>query len=510
MKSRDELKAEAVKSVKENYDNWMDRLSKIKPKEWVSLYINAMTACCDPHTEYMPPEDKESFDISMSGKFEGIGATLQNNKGQTKVINIIPGSASWKQGELEVNDIILKVGQGDAEPTDITTMNLDDAVKLIRGKKGTTVKLTVKKLDGSIKIIPIVRDVVIIEETYAKSSVIKSQDGKTKVGYIYLPKFYADFNDRAGRFCSKDVEIEVEKLKKENVDGIVIDLRNNGGGSLQDVVKMSGLFVGQGPIVQVKTRDNRVNTLNDNNAQIKYNGPLVVMVNNFSASASEIFAAAMQDYDRAIIMGSNSSYGKGTVQSFYDLDQLVNGYNDLKPLGTVKLTIQKFYRVNGGTTQLKGVIPDIVIPDAYTYIETGEKESKTALQYDVIDRAQYKPTNTVNRAKIADLSRKRISANPIFRQIDENAHRLKNKNDDTDYSLNFDKYRAHLKELKDEADKYSKIGKEKTGVTATFTSADKTACGSDTLKIKKFTQWFGEVEKDIYIFEAVNVVGDMK
>lgn len=509
-KSMDELKAEAVKSVKENYDNWMDRLSKIKPKEWVSLYINAITACCDPHSEYMPPEDKESFDISMSGKFEGIGATLQNNKGQTKVINIIPGSASWKQGELEVNDIILKVGQGDAEPTDITNMNLDDAVKLIRGKKGTTVKLTVKKLDGSIKIIPIVRDVVIIEETYAKSSVIKSKDGKTKVGYIYLPKFYADFNDRAGRFCSKDVEIEVEKLIKENVDGIVIDLRNNGGGSLQDVVKMSGIFVGKGPIVQVKTRDNRVNTLNDNNAEIKYNGPLVVMVNNFSASASEIFAAAMQDYDRAIIMGSNSSYGKGTVQSFYDLDQLVNGYNDLKPLGTVKLTIQKFYRVNGGTTQLKGVIPDIIIPDAYTYIETGEKESKTALQYDVIDRAQYKPTNTVNRSKIADLSRKRISADPIFRQIDENAHRLKAKNDDTDYSLNFDKYRKHLKELKDEADKYSKIGKEKTGVTATFTSADKTACGSDTLKIKKFTQWFGEVEKDIYISEAVNVVGDMK
>ena len=510
MKSMDELKAEAIKSVKENYDNWMDRLSKIKQKEWVSLFINAITACCDPHTEYMPPEDKESFDISMSGKFEGIGATLQNNKGQTKVINIIPGSASWKQGELEVNDIILKVGQGDAEPTDITNMNLDDAVKLIRGKKGTTVKLTVKKLDGSIKIIPIVRDVVIIEETYAKSSVITSKDGKTKVGYIYLPKFYADFNDRAGRFCSTDVEIEVEKLKKENVNGIVIDLRSNGGGSLQDVVKMSGLFVGSGPIVQVKTRDNKIRTLNDDKATVAYKGPLVVMVNNFSASASEIFAAAMQDYNRAIVMGSNSSYGKGTVQSFYDLDQLVNGYNDMKPLGTVKLTIQKFYRVNGGTTQLKGVIPDIIIPDAYTYIETGEKESKNALQYDVIAKANYTPTNSFNRQNIVSHSQSRIAKNPIFRQIDENARRLKNKNDDTDYFLNFEKYRKHIKELKEEADKYSKIGKDKTGIKALLTQTDKALCGNDTLKIRRFNEWFSELEKDIYIYEAVNVIGDMK
>ena len=511
VKSMDSIQANAVARVKESYDAWMKRLAGIKESEWMSLYINSIVGACDPHSEYLPPDDKTNFDISMSGKFEGIGATLQSRNGQTKVMDIIPGSASWRQGELEVNDIILKVGQGDTEPVDIGNMELDDAVKLIRGKKGTTVKLTVKKIDGTIKIIPIIRDVVIIEETYAKSSILTSQDGKTRVGYVYLPKFYADFNDKNGRFCSKDVKRELEKLVSEHVDGVILDLRNNGGGSLIDVVDMSGLFIGNGPIVQVKKRDGKTEHYDDPDPGISYNGPMVVMVNNFSASASEILAAALQDYDRAIIMGSQSSFGKGTVQSIIDFDRYVQGHESIKPLGVIKLTIQKFYRINGGTTQLKGVIPDIVMPDAYAYMKVGEKESPNALKFDEIPQAFYmKWPHKYDKQAVVNASRARIESNPVFKQIDDNARRLKARSDESLYPLNLDAYRQYQKKIHDEAEKFNKIGTEKTGVKATFLTYDKTAALGDTIKTQKFTKWFESLEKDLYISEAMNVIGDMK
>ena len=510
VKPLDSIKANAIARVKESYDAWMKRLAGIKEIDWMSTFLNSIVGACDPHSEYLPPEDKKNFDISMSGKFEGIGATLQNRNGQTKVMDIIPGSASWRQGELEVNDIIIKVGQGDAEPVDITNMELDDAVKLIRGKKGTTVKLTVKKIDGTIQIIPIVRDVVVIEETYAKSSVLTSKDGHTRVGYVYLPKFYADFNDKNGRFCSKDVKIELEKLASENVDGVILDLRNNGGGSLSDVVDMSGLFINNGPIVQVKTRDGSIRHFDDPDPAISYKGPMVVMVNNFSASASEILAAALQDYDRAIIMGSQSSFGKGTVQSVIDFDRYVQGNQSIKPLGALKLTIQKFYRIDGGTTQLKGVIPDIVLPDTYAYMNVGEKESNNALPFDVIAKSSYIPwVHHYDKETIINESRRRIDANPIFKQIDDNARRLKKRSDESTYSLNLEAYRNYQKKIKDEADKYGKIGDEKTGVQSAFLAYDKAATEGDSIKTKKFTKWFESLEKDIYISEAINVIGDM-
>ncbi len=511
VKPMDTIRAEAVKRVKENYDAWMKRIANIKDADWMSMFLNSIIAACDPHSEYFPPEEKTNFDISMSGKFEGIGATLQNRNGQTKVMEIIPGSASWRQGELEVNDIILKVGQGDDIPVDIGNMELDDAVKLIRGKKGTIVKLTVKKIDGTIKEIPIERDVVIIEETYAKSSILTSKDGKTRVGYVYLPKFYADFNDKSGRFCSKDIKKELEKLASENIDGVVLDLRNNGGGSLGDVVDMSGLFIGSGPIVQVKTRDGAIRHYDDPDPDISYKGPMVVMVNNFSASASEILSAALQDYDRAIIMGSQSTFGKGTVQSVIDFDRYVQGNMSIKPLGAIKLTIQKFYRINGGTTQLKGVIPDIILPDAYTYMNVGEKEAHNALPFDEIPKAGYSMwSHNYNKKAVVEASRARIAANPVFKQIDNNAHRLKQRSDASLYPLNLDAYRQYQKKIKDEADKFGKIDDEKTGVKSTFLAIDKEAVGNDTIKNKKFTKWFESLEKDLYISEAINVIGDMK
>ncbi|MBR4267314.1 MAG: carboxy terminal-processing peptidase [Bacteroidales bacterium] len=506
VKSLDELKKDAINSVKEQ-----KRFYNFKDKDWLSFFLNSIVAACDPHSEFFMPDDKTNFDISMSGKFEGIGATLQSRNGQTKVVDIIPGSASWRQGELEVNDVIQKVGQGDNEPIDITNMELDDVVKMVRGKKGSTVKLTVKKIDGTVKVIPIERDVVVIEETYAKSSILTSPDGKTRVGYIYLPKFYADFNDKNGRFCSKDVKTELEKLNRENVDGVVLDLRNNGGGSLSDVVDMSGLFIEKGPIVQVKTKDGLTRQLSDKSSEIYYSGPLVVMVNSFSASASEILSAAMQDYDRAIIMGSESSYGKGTVQSIYDFDNFLPNNNDIKPLGAIKITIQKFYRINGGTTQLRGVIPDIIVPDSYSYLKVGEKETHNPLPYDEISKADYMTwEHSYRKKKVVSNSKDRIKNNPIFKQIDENAKRLKARSDQSLFTLNIEKYRDEQRALKIEADKFSNIGKDKTGLKASYLAADKKSVANDTVKAQKFTRWFGDLEKDIYLLEATNVIGDMK
>lgn len=509
VKTDDEIKADAVERIRENYTEWMKRINGLKDYQYYSIFFNSIVAACDPHSEYLPPADKTNFDISMSGKFEGIGATLQSKNGQTKVVDIIPGSASWRQGELEVGDIITMVGQGDDEPVDVSNMDLEDVVQKIRGKKGSIVKLTVKKVDASVKVIAIERDVVVIEETYVKSSVLTLPGVEGKVGYIYLPKFYTDFNDKNGRSCSRDIQQELIKLKSENVSGVIMDLRNNGGGSLHDVVDMTGLFVGNGPMVQVRTRDNKNMQHHSKNMKKEYDGPLVVMINSYSASASEIIAAALQDYDRAIIMGSQSSFGKGTVQSILDFDQ-ANVNPSMKPLGALKLTIQKFYRVSGGTTQLRGVIPDIVLPDVYSYMKVGEKEMHNALQYDVVKPAYHdKIKHGYNKKKVISASQQRIKNNEVFCKIDENAKRLKKRDEQTLFPLNYDKYKEYHSVLEAENEKYSKLGKDETGIKATFLSNDRASAEGDTLKTKKMTKWFGELEKDIYIMEAVNVINDM-
>lgn len=507
VKTFEQLDSIAIAQVKDNYDDWMRRISKINQNDYFSYYVNSIAEALDPHSEYLPPQEKNNFDISMSGKFEGIGATLQSKNGQTKVVDIIPGSASWRQGELEINDVILKVAQDTAQAVDITNMDLDDAVQLIRGKKGTIVRLTVKKVNGNIKVIPIERDVVIIEETYAKSSVLEMNN--KRVGYIHLPKFYADFNDNNGRFCSKDVKKEIEKLSSENVSGIIIDLRFNGGGSLSDVVDMGGLFINNGPIVQVKTREGKIDQLKDNKNGTSWNGPLVIMVNSLSASASEILAAALQDYNRAIIIGENT-FGKGTVQRVLDIDQLINGFNDIKPFGALKLTVQKFYRINGGTTQLLGVKPDIILPDVYTFLENGEREYPNALENDFIAKANYKECELgFNKKKVIKNAQQRISQSKEFNLIIQNAKRLKELKDDSKYSLNLEAYRNHQKEIKSKAEEFENIGKEKTGLTASFIKLDKNTMNNDSIKIKKFTKWFEEIEKDIYIHQAFSIINDM-
>jgi len=511
-KSLAELEQAAREKLLKTHNDWFTRLLKSNKTDRENLYFNAIAGEFDPHTEYFPPSEKEDFDIKMSGSFFGIGATLQEKEdGYIQVSDIIRGSASWKQGDLKIGDKILKVAQGKKEPVDIIGMRLDSAVRLIRGPKGTEVRLTVKKKDGNIAVIPIIRDIVIIEETFAKSAIIEGSKNETPYGYIYLPKFYFKEESR-GRSCADDIERELKKLQEEKVGGVVLDLRNNGGGSLQDVVKMAGLFIEKGPIVQVKSKEREPELLNDYNPSITYKGPLVVLVNEFSASASEIFAAAMQDYKRGIIIGSTSTYGKGTVQRFYNFDDMVNAQlASMKPLGALKLTIQKFYRINGEATQLKGVVPDIILPDGLSYIKFGEKEEESALQHDMISPAKYNTWKTNYDAdKIVKQSKKRLEKNDYFSLVNEEAKRVKSNKDEQVIPLKLSKYRAMVNEEREKNKKFENLGKTETGMKLGATKFDLPDLKSDSSKLQRNEHWLKELQKDQYLLEAVKVLKDMK
>src|SRR6478672_10182840 len=438
-KTNEQLEKESRESSLKSLNEYFGFIKDLDRNDWFSVYINAIASRFDPHTSYFAPDEKERFDVSISGKLEGIGARLQKKNDFTEITELISGGPAWRGKELEAGDVVLKVAQADAEPVDVVGMRLDDVVKKIKGPKGTEVRLTVKKADGTIKIISIIRDEVEIEETYAKSSIIE-KDG-TKYGIIYLPKFYIDFEDKNSRDAGKDVALEIERLKSAGVQGIIMDVRDNGGGSLKTVVDIAGLFIEQGPIVQVKSSAGKKEVLYDKDSSVKWDGPLVIMVNEFSASASEILAAAMQDYKRGVIIGSKQSYGKGTVQNVIDLNQFVRGstYGDL---GALKTTTQKFYRINGGSTQLEGVKSDIAIPDRYSYLKMGEKDEKNAIAWDRIDRAQYDEVRSINNLEaVVFNSQKRIQASEQFRLIDENAKWINSRKENNVVSLNIDKFK---------------------------------------------------------------------
>ncbi len=510
-----EMEAAARKKVLKSNDDYFVRIAKFKMEDRRSLYLNTVTGVYDPHTGYYPPDDKDDFDISMSGKLEGIGAVLEEKEGQIKVKEINPGTASARQGELKAGDVIIKVAQGDAEPVEITDMPLSDAVKLIRGKKGTEVRLTVKKPDGTQRVITIIRDIVIIEDTFAKSLVLEDSKSKKKMGFIYLPRFYADFQDRNGRRCSEDVKKEIEKLKDEGIQGIILDLRSNGGGSLQDVVDMTGLFIEKGPVVQVKGRFGEPNILADKNyfyPGVQYDGKLVVLINSYSASASEILAAAIQDYKRGVIIGSPSTFGKGTVQRFFNLDDYLSGQGDIKPLGQVKLTTQKFYRINGGATQLKGVVPDIIVPDNFAFIEVGEKEQDHYMPWDEIKPVAYDLwKNIPNYEALRRNSKKRIEANPTFQMVNDHAKHLKEQEDRMNYPLNLQTYQTEQKGLKEKSDKLEKALEVEIANMKTITpKADESYVASDTSRTRSHEDWKKNIRQDIYIYEAMQVINDMK
>jgi len=507
----EEMEQRAREKVLKSNDRFFERMSKWEQSDQMEVYINSLMNVFGPHTGYFAPKKKENFDISMSGQLEGIGAQLQEKDGYITVMKIVPGSASYRQGELEEKDIILKVAQEKGDAVDITDMRLDDAVKLIRGKKGTTVRLTVKKLSGAIKEVPIVRDVVVLEETYAKSAIIQNETG-TRVGYINLPKFYADFNHSGGRAAAADVKIELQKLKAENVEGIIVDLRGNGGGSLRDAVEMTGHFIESGPVVQVKSRYSKPEVMIDRKAGVVYDGPLVVLQNQYSASASEIFAAAVQDYDRGIIMGSSGSFGKGTVQRFIDLDRmLTSNYSEMKPIGSVKITTQKFYRINGGATQLKGVASDIIMPDRYSKFEMGEREQDFVMPWDEIPAAEYtqwKPP--YNEKEVIKASEARIAKNEILNSIEENAKRLKSQSDDTSITLNYEAFKKEKDVIDQEDEAFKELIKPIETLEILNVSADLEEISQDTVKVDLNEKWLKKLKKDVQLNEAVNVINDMK
>ncbi len=504
MRTDEELKSDAMEKTKKANVDYFKRLRKLDEDERFSIYLNCITSVCDPHSDYFTPPKKQEFNDQMSGSFEGIGAQLQEKDGYVKITAIITGSASWRQGQLKVDDIITKVAQGSAEPVSVQDMPLNDVVKMIRGKKGTEVRLTVKKPDGNTVVISIVRDVVLTEETFAKSILIK--EGANNIGYIYLPEFYADFSGRTGRRCATDVLDEINKLQKDNARGIILDLRNNGGGSLADVVDMAGFFVKEGPMVQVKDRNNKAGQLNDDDNEVRYNGALIILVNELSASASEIMAAAMQDYKRAVIIGSPSTFGKGTVQRVFELDNMLNG----EGLGSVKVTTSKFYRINGSTTQLKGVIPDIVLPDQYEYLNIGEKDEDYPLTFDEINKADYTTWKSApDMHKLKELSLKRVENNQAFTLIESYAKRLKNERDNQVYSLNLKKFKDDIQQDKLENKKNDEVTNYKSHLNFVFLSDDVASWESDTLKRSKAETWKKQLQKDVYLEEAVNVMQDL-
>ncbi|WP_299529489.1 carboxy terminal-processing peptidase [Ulvibacterium sp.] len=503
-----EVEVAARESTRKTLDEFFDFVNDLERKDWFVQYINTIVDEFDPHTYYFAPDDKDKFDMSMSGKFEGIGARLQKKPEGAKIVEIISGGPVWRDQRLDVGDEIIKVGQNGEEPINIVGMRLDDAIKLIKGPQGTVVDLTVRKVDGSVEIVSLTRDVVELEESYAKSvNIIKDNQ---KYGLINLPKFYVDFNDYSERNAASDVAKEVERLKEEGVEGLILDLRDNGGGSLKTVVEMAGLFIKDGPIVQVRSSGKGKDVYDDKDERIQWDGPLVILVNELSASASEILAAAMQDYKRAVVIGSKQTFGKGTVQNVIPLDNIVRS-NEHGDLGAIKLTTQKFYRINGGSTQLEGVKSDVVVPDKYSYIDLGERDQSNPLKWDKISPADYEVWDGyIDYEQTIANSNKRMAENAQIKMIEENAQWLKKQQDETVVSLKYDVYKEEEEKDKEKSDYFKTISDYDSHLTFASLKYEKELFTQDSVLREKRDRWHKNLAKDVYVEEAVNVLQDLK
>lgn len=522
IKTTDELIEEAREEVKEIFSDFFENRARFRRSDRFEIFLNTFTHMNDPHSDYYNPKEKQDFDIRMGGKVEGIGARLSQDKDYIKVVSIVTGGPAWKGKQLEVDDLITAVTQKGSEGVDILGMRVDDVVQMIRGKKGTVVILSVLRKDGTTAEIEIERDIVNIDDAKAKSLILDLYNGVEdqataneaieNVGYIRLPSFYSEFEGKKGNSCAEDVRKELEKLKAQNVEGVILDLRYNGGGSLRDVITMSGLFIEEGPIVQVKPRGRKPYVYDDEDTSVTWDGPLIVMVNSYSASASEILAAALQDYNRAVIVGSNSTFGKGTVQRFFDLDRAIRGNDEFKPLGQVKLTMQKYYRINGGSTQLRGVVPDIIYPDRFSFVDVGEKEYDFPMEWSEISPVEYNQ----NVLQVPDLSNiraesnKRVMANETLTLINENAQRLKQIRDVSEFPLNLDKYARMMEEREAEADKYTDLMKNKLDrMAAKNLEEDMPIIQADSVKIAKNDEFMEMIGKDVYLEETMKVMKDL-
>ena len=509
LKSDVELEIESRNAILENLKDFFNFNDDLERKDWFSIYLNSIVNQFDPHTVYLAPQAKDVFDQNISGRFQGIGARLLKKNQQVEIAEIIIGGPVWRDKLLNVGDLILGVSQNpDEEPVDISIMKLSDAVDLIKGEKGTKVYLMVKRVDGGIEQVEITRDIVELEETYAKSSLIY-QESK-KFGFITLPSFYIDFNDYGQRNAASDIKKEILKLKNENVNGIIMDLRGNGGGSLKTAVDITGFFIDKGPVVQVKSIGGRKEVLKDTDPSVIWDGPLVILVNEFSASASEILAAALQDYNRAIIIGSKQTYGKGTVQNVLSLNQFISG-NTYGELGFIKLTTDKFYRISGGSTQLEGVKSDIVLPNRYSYVDIGERDLENPLSWDQINSANYSPLNKqLYYDKSLENSKNRISKNEFFNIINEQAKWVKEQQDDNIVSLNYDSYKIDMDNNKKESEKFKKIQDFKSNYKFEWLR-DNRIMGDEIPDeiIERRNRWIDDLKKDLYVDEAVNILSDL-
>ena len=510
-KSNSEIEVESRESTLKTLNEMYDFYEDITRSDWFSFYLNSFVEQYDPHTIYYNPEAKDRFDVDISGNYAGIGARLSKKFDKIEVVEVISGGPAWRQNLLEVGDIILKVRQDDqdqSESTSILGMPISDAVKLIKGPKGTNVILTLKKVDGEVVDLKIKRDIVLLEETYLRSSIVNKHDNL--YGFINLPKFYIDFDNSNSRDAARDVKKEILRLKNLGVKGLVLDLRNNGGGSLKTVVEMAGLFIQEGPIVQVRSMDKESKILRDKDRSIVWEGPLVILVNEFSASASEILAAAMQDYKRAIIIGSKQTYGKGTVQNVLDLNKMVRS-NTNGDLGALKFTTQKYYRINGGSTQLEGVKSDIVVPDKYTYVDFGEKDQENPLEWDMIDPVPYDPWKSFfDYNKTISASKSRMESSEFISLIDENARWIKSIRDNNTYHLNYKKFKNNLLENEEKAKKYKKLSEYSSDLTFKSLPYEIDLISKDTTLGEKRKRWHKNLTKDIYVDEALNVLNDLR
>ncbi len=510
----DSLELAARTSVLKMMDRTFNRIKTTFTEEQrFNSFINVITNTMDPHTDYYPPIEKRAFDERMSNQFYGIGAQLQQDDNGIKIASIVTGGPAWKSGAIVAGDVIIKVAQGANEPVDVSGYGTEDAVKLIRGDKGTEVRITFKKQDGTTKTVSLLREKIEQDEGLARSAII--MQGKDKIGYIALPDFYANFEDKNGFKCSEDVATEVKKLKAENVKGIVFDLRNNGGGSLLEVVKMVGLFIKTGPVVQVKERDGRVDqqTWRDNDESVLYDGPLTVMVNELSASASEIFAAAIQDYKRGIVIGSSSTYGKGTVQRPIPFGRPIDFYSSRTEFGAVSLTFQKFYRVNGGSTQLKGVVPDIIMPDSYEYLKIREKDNPNSLPWDAIPQTPYQPWQGIAASNLTEIINKeqaKISSDANLILLQDNLKWL-SKNSDNPINLQIAQFKQMQKQITNTVNQNNNLLKLKTELSVQTLEADKDKFFNNPDKNKgiRYQEWLKFLKQDLQIDASTKIIQEL-
>lgn len=503
----EQKRVKATSEVKDLITDSFRRFKKRKKMDWFTVYMNAYTEVFDPHTNYFSPKNKEEFDAQFTGKIIGIGALIQEKRGYLYLGELTIGAPAWKSKQLTAGDKILKVkSKPNEEPVNVVGMLSDEAVRLIRGEKGTPVTLTVEKKDKTIKEVTMIREEVAIEDTFARSIVVNSKNGK-KYGFIYLPSFNVDFEDAKGRNASDDIKAELIKLKKENVEGIILDLRSNGGGSLTEVGDIMGLFMNAGPYVQVKDSRGKIQVLSNKSNDPIWTGPLVVMQNELSASASEILAGAFQDYGRAAVIGSPSSFGKGTVQTFVELNRFLNTNDDF---GALKLTIQKFYRVSGESTQRKGVEADLKMKDFFSYAEVGERFDQFALPWDKIETTSYKKLTGLNIPQLQAELDKQLVDNKNYKMLQESAEWKEALDKEETITLNQTKFNELMKKRKAQIDKFKGLDKFNNGLKFTLHTDEAERIKKDEAFAKKTENWRKNLERDFYLEETVDVLSKIK